>query len=64
MLVRFDCPACGGSHSFDMPDTVVHMTCSQTHKVLELKLTKGGDVRSQIVGDIETSEAKAPSKKD
>ena len=49
MLVRFDCPACGGSHSFDMPETTIHMTCSRTHKVLQLRLTKGGDVRSTIV---------------
>lgn len=49
MLVRFDCPACGISHSFDMPETTIHMTCSRTHKVLELRLTKGGDVKSRIV---------------
>ncbi len=53
MLVRFDCPACGGSHSFDMPETTIHMTCSRTHKTLQLRLTKGGDVRSSIVGDQE-----------
>ncbi len=63
MLVRFDCPACGGSHSFDMPETVVHMTCSRTHEVLELKLTKGGDVRSHIVGDSHTSPSKPSAKK-
>ena len=49
MLVRFDCPACGGSHSFDMPETVIHMTCGRTHKAMQLKLTKGGDVRATIV---------------
>jgi hypothetical protein len=49
MLVRFDCPACQGSHSFDMPETTVHMTCSRTHKVLELILTGGGDVRSKVL---------------
>ena len=49
MLVRFDCPACGGSHSFDMPETTIHMTCSQTHKALELRLTKGGDVKAAVV---------------
>ncbi len=49
MLVRFDCPACGKSHSFDMPDTTIHMTCSRTHEALELRLTKGGDVRAAIV---------------
>jgi len=50
MLVRFDCPACGQSHSFDMPETTIHMTCSRTHQVMELRVTKGGDVRAAIVG--------------
>ena len=50
MLVRFDCPACGGSHSFDMPETTIHMTCSRTHKAIQLRLTKGGDVKSAVVG--------------
>lgn len=49
MLVRFDCPACGQSHSFDMPETTIHMTCSRTHQSLELRLTKGGDVKSKII---------------
>jgi len=51
MLVRFDCPACEQSHSFDMPETTVHMTCSRTHKTMELRLTKGGDVKIQIVDE-------------
>lgn len=51
MLVRFECPACKGSHIFDMPETTIHMTCSNTAKVLELRLTAGGDVRSTVVGD-------------
>jgi len=51
MLIRFDCPACGGSHSFDMPETTIHMTCSRTHKCLQLRLTKGGDVKSAIVDE-------------
>ncbi|MEK6677739.1 MAG: hypothetical protein AABZ47_19060 [Planctomycetota bacterium] len=51
MLVRFTCPSCGGSHSFDMPETTIHMTCSRTRKVLQLRLTAGGDVRSNIVGE-------------
>ena len=50
MLVRFDCPACGQSHSFDMPETTIHMTCSRSHQVMELRVTKGGDVRAAIVG--------------
>ena len=57
MLVRFDCPSCGCSHSFDMPETTIHMTCSRTHEVLELRLTKGGDVRAAIVReDAETAD--------
>lgn len=51
MLIRFDCPACQGSHSFDMPETTIHMTCSRTHKVIQLRLTAGGDVKSRIVED-------------
>lgn len=51
MLVRFDCPACKGSHSFDMPETEIHMTCSRTRRVMKLRLTKGGDVKTEIVDD-------------
>ena len=51
MLVRFDCPACKGSHSFDMPESEIHMTCSRTRSVLKLRLTKWGDVKSEIVDD-------------
>ena len=53
MLVRFDCPACHGSHSFNMPETTISMTCSRTHKVLELRLTQGGDVRTRILDGAE-----------
>ena len=53
MLIRFDCPACHGSHSFDMPETTIHMTCSRTHKAIQLRLTKGGDVRAAIVEENE-----------
>jgi len=49
MLIRFDCPACGGSHSFDMPETSIHMTCSRTHKTVRIRLTGGGDVKSSVV---------------
>ncbi|MCH9002065.1 MAG: hypothetical protein IIC02_05775 [Planctomycetes bacterium] len=59
MLVRFDCPACGGSHSFDMPETTIHMTCSRTRQVLQLRLTKGGDVKSKVVADSVQSATKA-----
>lgn len=58
MLVRFDCPACGGSHSFDMPETTIHMTCSRTRQVLQLRLTKGGDVKSEIVANATQSAPK------
>ena len=34
-----------------MPETTIHMTCSRTHKALELYLTKGGDVKAKIVGE-------------
>lgn len=31
------------------------MTCSRTHKVLEIRVTKGGDVKSRVVeGDEST----------
>ncbi len=56
MLVRFDCPACHGSHSFDMPETTIAMTCSRTHQVLELRLTQGGDIRSRILDGSEGAE--------
>ena len=60
MLVRFDCPACGCSHSFDMPEMTIHMTCSTTHETIQLRLTAGGDVRTKVVreGDAETPESK------
>lgn len=62
MLVRFDCPACGGSHSFDMPETTIYMTCAQTHEAIELRLTKGGDVRSTVVDARRTSSGNTPKK--
>ena len=55
MLIRFDCPACNQSHSFDMPETTIHMTCSRTHKVLEIRVTKGGDVKSRILENDEST---------
>lgn len=55
MLVRFECPACRGTHIFDMPETTIHMTCSRTHEVLQLRLTQGGDVRSNVVGNGEVT---------
>lgn len=60
MQVRFECPACGGHHWFDMPETTIYMTCSRTRKVLQLRLTGGGDVRAAIV-DPETLTAAASS---
>lgn len=34
-----------------MPETTIHMTCSTTHKTLELRLTKGGDVKSAVLDE-------------
>ena len=50
MQVRFDCPACKKSHVLDMPETTIHLTCSQTGKHLELRLVSGGEVKSKIIG--------------
>ena len=49
MNVRFKCPACDNHHVFDMPETTIHMTCARTHAVLKLRVTAGGDVKSEIV---------------
>jgi len=49
MLTRFKCPACGGHHVYDMPETTVFATCSRTGKALQLKLGIGGDVKAAIV---------------
>lgn len=49
MQVRFKCPACNGSHVFDMPETTIHMVCGTTRKTLQLRLTAGGDVKAAIV---------------
>jgi len=51
MLIRFDCPACGRSHSFDMPETTIHMTCPWTHRVVRIRLTAGGDPKASVLGD-------------
>ncbi|HKQ48494.1 MAG TPA: hypothetical protein VJZ71_10525 [Phycisphaerae bacterium] len=64
MQVRFDCPACKKSHVLDMPETTIHMTCSQTGKHLKLRLGLGGDVKAQIVsesGAEEEKEEEAPA---
>ncbi|MFQ5411815.1 MAG: hypothetical protein ACE5EC_05940 [Phycisphaerae bacterium] len=53
MQVRFQCPACNQSHVFDMPETTIHMTCSQTGKHLELRLVGGGEVKARVVGEEE-----------
>jgi|CXWL01.1.fsa_nt_gi hypothetical protein len=36
-----------------MPETTISMTCSRTHKVIELRLTQGGDVRTRILDGAE-----------
>jgi hypothetical protein len=53
MQVRFTCPACKQTHIADIPETTINMTCSRTHKALKLRLTAGGDVKSQVVGQEE-----------
>ena len=35
----------------DMPETTIHMTCADSGKTLELRLTAGGDMRSAVIGD-------------
>ena len=32
-----------------MPETTIHMTCSQTGQAVEMRLTGGGDVKSKVV---------------
>lgn len=59
MLIRFECPACKGSHVFDMPETTIHMTCSKTAKAIQVRVTSGGDVRAFVVED-EKAADKAP----
>ncbi len=49
MLVRFDCPSCGRSHSFDSPETTVHLTCGTTGVPLRLRVTSSGEVKASIV---------------
>ena len=51
MMVRFTCPACKQSHTLDMPETPIHMTCSRTNQAMQLRVTKGGDVKAAIVGE-------------
>ena len=65
MLVRFTCPACDGTHSFDMPETTIHMTCGRTGKTLQLRLTAGGDVKSAMLdgnGRPEAPRGKRPNR--
>ena len=50
MQVRFKCPACKGTHITDIPETTIYLTCSRSHKPLQLRLTAGGDVKSKVVG--------------
>lgn len=51
MQVRFHCPACNSSHVLDMPETTIHLTCSKTGRLMELRLGTGGDVKSRILGE-------------
>lgn len=49
MNVRFLCPACGGHHVLDMPETTIHMTCSASNATLRLRLGGGGDVKAEVL---------------
>jgi len=32
-----------------MPETTIHMTCSRGNAILKLRVTRGGEVKSEIV---------------
>ena len=51
-----DPAACEQTHQFDMPETTIHMTCSNTAKAIEVRLTAGGDIKSRIIGEGEDDE--------
>ena len=57
MWVRFTCPACQQTHQFDMPETTISMTCSQTAKPIEVRLTAGGDVKSRVLEETQKPQA-------
>ena len=57
MQIRFKCPACDRHHVMDMPETTIHMTCPYGNATLKLRVTGGGDVKSEIVSQIETTTA-------
>ncbi len=59
MQVRFDCPVCKRSHVLDMPETTIHMTCSQTGRAMELRLGKGGEVKVRVLADEPAGEEQA-----
>lgn len=59
MQVRFQCPACKGTHVTDIPETTIHMTCARVNRVLKLRLTPGGDVKSAVVGQNGQDESEA-----
>jgi len=50
MQVRFVCPACERTHVADVPETTIYMTCAVAHKVVRLRLTAGGDIKTALVG--------------
>ena len=56
MQVRVECPACGGEHVFHMPEGTIHMTCSVTGKIIELRCTPGGDCRVRLVEEPKPSD--------
>jgi hypothetical protein len=42
-----------------MPETTIHMTCSQTGKAMELRLGKGGEVKVRVLADEPAGEEQA-----
>jgi hypothetical protein len=57
MQIRFKCPACDRHHVMDMPETTIHMTCPYGNATLKLRVTAGGDVKSEVVSQVETPTA-------
>lgn len=61
MQVRLKCPACDGTHIFDMPETTINMTCGVTAKTVQCRLGLGGDVKGTLLD--EQGREIAPKKK-
>ena len=66
MQTRFLCPACKTHHVLDMPETTIHITCSQTHRHLRLDLGVGGEPVVTLLNeegeeDVEATAGESPS---